>query len=344
MPLPLIDMKNIISASRRTDIPAFYPEWFIRRLKEGHVYVRKPYGGRIFRVSLESGDISCIVFWSKNIGPLLPEIGTIEKALPNLFFHFTITGIPKELEPDTPPLTDAVNDFIHLSKRSTPERLIWRFDPVCITDKISFEYYEELFTKIAGKLQGHCTTCYISFVQKYRKVLVNFERYSDHTLSDIGPEIQKEYASRLGAIAKKHGIRLHACCNDHLISETVYKGSCINGRTLSRVFDNPTMNSSPASTRKQCACTKSIDIGAYDTCPHGCMYCYANANKEKAQKSFQQIHADMNGLGFHVEGEIAADVVGAYRDTPLQDRSMELRSGEFLKSIESHEDIKSDDR
>jgi hypothetical protein len=294
-------MKNIISASRRTDIPAFYPEWFLRRLNEGFVYVRQPYGGRIFRVSLKSDDISCIVFWSKNVAPLLSGIEAVEKAVPNLFFHFTITGIPKDIERNTPPLANAVNDFIYLSQRYAPENLIWRFDPICITDKLPYEHYEELFSTIAGKLRGHCTTCYISFVQKYKKVLLNFEKHSDHALAEIDLETQKRYASRLGRIAEMSGIRLHACCNDHLISGMVHKGSCINSESLSRVFDDPSIKSPPGPTRKQCACTTSIDIGAYDTCPHGCLYCYANTNKEKAQQSFQRIHSEMNGLGFHVE-------------------------------------------
>jgi hypothetical protein len=299
----MIGMKNIISASRRTDVPAFYPEWFLHRLNEGFVYVRQPYGGRIFRVSLKPDAVHCIVLWSKNVAPLLPGIEAVEKMVPNLFFHFTITGIPKDIERDTPPISEAIQDYIYLSQRRSPEHLIWRFDPVCVTDKIPFEYYEELFSMIAGKLRGHCTTCYISFVQKYKKVLANFEKFSDHTLAEIDPETQKRYASRLGHRAEKSGIRIHACCNDHLLSGIVHKGSCINSQSLSRVFDDRSINSAPAPTRRQCACTKSIDIGAYDTCPHGCLYCYANTNKEKAEKSYQNIHPDMNGLGFHVEGE-----------------------------------------
>jgi DNA repair photolyase len=297
-------MKSIISASRRTDIPAFYPEWFLRRLNERFVYVRQPYGGRISRVSLKPDDISCITFWSKNFAPLISQLERVALITQNLFFHFTITGITKDVESGTPPLSEAVHDYIFLSKRYAPDHLIWRFDPICITDKLPFEHYEELFSKIAVKLHGHCSTCYISFVQKYKKVLIAFEKYCDHTLAEINLEMQKEYASRLGRIAEKNGIRLHACCNDHLISGTVLKGSCINSQSLSRVFDDRSINSSPAPTRNQCACTKSIDIGAYDTCPYGCLYCYANTNKEKAQKSFQYIHSDMNGLGFHVEEEM----------------------------------------
>jgi len=294
-------MKNIISASRRTDIPAFYPEWFMRRLNEGFAYVRQPYGGRIFRVSLKPDDMSCIVFWSKNFAPLIPHLERKESGTHHLFFHFTITGITKDIEGGTPPLSEAVNDFLYLSKRYGPERLIWRFDPICITNQLPFEYYEELFSTIAGELRGHCRTCYISFIQKYKKVLATFDKYSDHTLAEIEPEIQKRYASGLSQIAEKHGIRLHACCNDHLLSETLYKGSCINSQSLSLVFSDQSIESAPAPTRKQCACTKSLDIGAYDTCPHGCLYCYANANREKAQKSFPNMHPDMNGLGFHIE-------------------------------------------
>jgi len=291
----------LIALTSWTDIPAFYPEWFIHRLNEGFVYVRQPYGGRIFRVSLKPDDISCIVFWSKNFAPLISRIESVEKAARHLFFHFTMTGVPDDMESNTPPLAEVINDFIYLSRRYSPEYLIWRFDPICITNKLSFEYYVELFSEITGKLHGHGATCYISFVQKYKKVLANFEKFSGHTLTDIDLETQKEYASRLSRIAEKSGIRLYACCNDHLLSGTVQKGSCINSQALSRIFHDSSLKSLPGPTRKQCACSKSIDIGAYDTCPHGCLYCYANANREKADKAFQSIHADMNGLGFHVE-------------------------------------------
>lgn len=296
-------MRNIISASRRTDIPAFYTEWFINRLRQKEVYVRNPYGGQISRVSLDVGDIHSIVFWSKDFSPLLSRIEEIEEATGNLFFHFTITGIPEEIEQNTPPYKKAIDDFIYIAERYSPGHIIWRFDPICITDRLPFEYYEEIFSECADRLRGSCYVCYTSFMKRYKKALLNFEKYSDHRLPDINADVQNEYAGRLGRIAGKNGITLHACCNDHLLSESVYKGSCINSRELSVLFNDDSILSPPAPTRKECACTKSIDIGAYDTCPHGCLYCYANTDKEKAKITCRAMDMDMNGLGFHVEEE-----------------------------------------
>lgn len=302
-------LKHIISASRRTDIPAFYSEWFVRRLKTGVVYVKNPYGGQINKVSLNPEDICSIVFWSKNYSPLISRMNDIEETTKNLFFHFTITGIPEDIEQNTPPVGDAVNDYMYLARVYSPAHLVWRFDPICITDKLPFSFYEEMFTRIAERLEGGCIACYISFVRKYKKALVNFERYGDHVFIDVNEELRKDYARRLSRIADKHGIGLHACCNDYLLSESVHKGSCINGRELSRLFNDYSESSPAAPTRKECACSKSIDIGAYDTCPHGCLYCYANSDKEKSGAAFDKMDMSWNALGFNVDEEAADEVV-----------------------------------
>jgi hypothetical protein len=296
-------LKNIISASRRTDIPAFYSEWFIKRLKAGEVYVRHPYGGQIYRTSLKPNDIHCIVFWSKNFAPLISRIKEVENSTKNLFFHFTMTGITKEIEQYTPPYEDAINDFIYLSKRYSPYHLIWRFDPICITDKLPFDYFEEMFLKIAEKLHGNCNKCYISFVQTYNKALKNIVKYSDHRFIDIDTETQRDYAGRLSRIAEKNGIKLYACCNGHLLSDNVFKGSCINSADLSQLFNDPLIISPSSPTRKECACSKSIDIGSYDTCIHGCLYCYANSDKAKAKIALENMDMNWNALGFNVKEE-----------------------------------------
>lgn len=292
-------VRQIISASRRTDIPAFYPDWFVRRLRAGTVYVRNSYGGRVYEVSLKKENVHSVVFWSKNYSPLLSRLGEIEKTTQNLFFHFTITGIPKDIERNTPPLKEAVSDFIYLAKRYPPSRLVWRFDPVCITDKLPFDFYEETFSRIAEGLEGNCVRCYMSFVRKYRKVVVNFERYSNHVLIDVPEELQRRYAARLGKIAGGHGMVLYECCNDYLLSDSVHKGSCINGGELSALFNDYSLSSPATPTRRECACTKSRDIGSYDTCPHGCLYCYANTDRERSAEASKIMDENWNGLGFH---------------------------------------------
>ncbi len=300
-------MKNIISASRRTDIPAFYSEWFIQRLKAGEVYVKNPYGGQIYRVSLKADDMHCIVFWSKNFAPLISRIEEVENVTGNLFFHFTITGMPEDIESNTPHYKEAIKDLRYIAQRYSPGHVIWRFHPVCVTDKLPFEYFEEMFSECAEKLRGSCDKCYISFVQKYRKAISNFEKYSDHKLVDIDAQTQREYAIKLGGIASKNGIKLYACCNDYLLSDRVYKGSCINSMELAELFSDYLISTPVAPTRKECACTKSMDIGSYDTCPHGCLYCYANSDKEKSKALFENMEMGWNALGFNVDEGITVD-------------------------------------
>lgn len=294
-------MKNIISASRRTDIPAFYADWFTNRLKAGFVYVKNPYSGKVSHVSLKPSVLHSIFFCSKNYFPLIRKIKDVEKVTTNLFFHFTITGMPRELELSTPETSEAVKDFKWLSKRYSPRQVVWRFDPITITDKLDFEYFEESFRKTAGQLKGYSNQCYMSFVCPYNKTIKNFKRYTDQTLIDITPESKKIYAKRLSELAEGFGFRLYSCCNDALLSGKINKGQCINGAVLAEIFDDFEVNLKPTPTRDGCGCTKAVDIGSYDSCPHGCIYCYANTDKEKAME-FQRNHdPEWNGLGFNVD-------------------------------------------
>ncbi|HEX9135555.1 MAG TPA: DUF1848 family protein, partial [Nitrospirota bacterium] len=137
-------MPHVISASRRTDIPAFYADWFVNRLKAGSVRVQQPYTKKPICVSLKPEDVDAIVFWSKNYAPLLNKLEAIEETTKNLFFHFTITA-NRELEFNTPDYKNAIKDYIFINRRYSPEHIIWRYDPICVTDKLSFEIHEERF-------------------------------------------------------------------------------------------------------------------------------------------------------------------------------------------------------
>jgi hypothetical protein len=276
-------MQQVISASRRTDIPAFYSDWLLNRLAEGFCDVLHPYTKKLFRVSLKPEDVGAIVFWSKNYAPLLPKLDAVERITNNLFFHFTITG-NTDLELRVPDYREMVKDYIHIARRYLPDHIIWRFDPVCITDKLSYEMHEDRFAAIARLLKGNASSCIISFAHPYRKMMRNLERYTSHTLVPVSTEEQQAYATRLACCATKYGIRLLACCNDHLLSDAVGKARCIDGAKLSLLF-GAALDTRSAASRKECGCTRSIDIGAYDTCGHGCLYCYANTDQDKASRA-----------------------------------------------------------
>jgi hypothetical protein len=285
---------QIISASRRTDIPAFYSDWLLNRLAAGICDVLHPYTKKWFRVPLRPEDISAIVFWSKNYAPLLPKLDQIDRTTKNLFFHFTITG-NTDLELRVPDFRETVKDYLYLTKRYSPDHIVWRFDPLSITDKLSFEVHEERFAAIAGLLKGHTSRCIISYAHPYRKMTRNLEKYTSHRLLELSKEEQQRYAERLARRADAYGIRLSSCCNDHLLSDRIDKARCIDGAMLSLLFRTP-LDTRAAASRKECGCTKSVDIGAYDTCGHGCMYCYANTDQEKASRACQEFEPDALSL------------------------------------------------
>ncbi len=294
-------MPQVISASRRTDIPAFYAEWFIRRLSAGSVIVQQPYSGRYSAVSLAPGDVAAFVFWSKNYASLLSRLEQVERVSKSLFFHFTITG-NRDLELAVPDPRDAIRDFLYLSHRYSSAQITWRFDPLCITDKLTYEIHEERFRLCAEQLQGAAERCIISFVHPYKKVLVNMAKQGDHRLADISPLQKRQYALRLAVWAEHFGIRLLSCCNDFLLCGSIGKAACIDGKYLSGLFGSD-FDMRPASIRKECACTRSIDIGAYDTCAHGCLYCYANADKDRARAAVLRHDPAWNALNGNIPGE-----------------------------------------
>jgi hypothetical protein len=294
-------MANVISASRRTDIPAFYSAWFVQRLKEGFAAIQQPYSGKICRVSLRREDVSAIVFWSKNYAPLIEKLEVIERTTKNLFFHFTITAA-QELEPGVPDYRDAIRDYLYLVKRYSAQHIVWRFDPLCITDKLPFEVYRERFVRCVELLNRHAPRCIISFVHPYKKVISNFKKHSDHNLVDLSTGQKSEYASILADIAEQYGIHLFACCNDYLLGDTIDKAVCIDGEFLSLLFHS-SIDTRRVSTRLECACSKSIDIGAYDTCAHGCIYCYANSNRERGKSAISLHKPEWNSLCMNITDE-----------------------------------------
>lgn len=294
-------MKQIISASRRTDIPAFFTPWFIKRLEEGSVLVRNPYSGKVSEVSLRPEAVHSIVLWSKDFRPLLKRIEEVERHARNLFFHFTITGVPEALERHTPEEREAVEDFRFISRRYPPANIIWRFDPIVLTDRLPFEAYEDSFGRLAGMLKGFAAECYFSFMEPYKKVLRNFEKYSGHRLLEPTVEEKKRYSTRLSAIAKRSGLRLSACCNEYLVGEDIEKARCIDAERLAGLFGDMDVSTKPAPTREGCGCARAVDIGSYDTCAHGCLYCYANSDKERAKSFLKGFDPEQKGLGFDME-------------------------------------------
>lgn len=292
-------MSRIISVSRRTDIPAFYGDWFVNRLNDGFAGYVNPFGEQKYIASLKPEDIVCFVFWSKNFKPFLEKLMIIEDMGYKFYFNYAITGLPKILECNVEKET-AIGALKELSRAYSPEHINWRYDPIIISDITDYDFHIKNFEALASELEGYVERCYFSYAVQYGKVKSNFDKFQrEHGLKITDPDtsFRIKLANELAGIAHEHGIKMLSCCGDYLLSPKIGKAHCVDGKLIEELFHKRfTHDRKP--TRKECGCTESVDIGAYDTCPHGCVYCYANVNKEIAYPRFQNHDKNAAFLGY----------------------------------------------
>lgn len=263
----------ILSASRRTDIPAFFSEWFYNRIKEGFFLVRNPMNAhQVSRVNIKPDVVDCIVFWSKNPEPMLARLDELEAY--KYYFQYTITGYGKELEPHVPDLPELIDTFQKLSEKIGPDRVIWRYDPIIFSEEYTTEYHLERFKEIAEKLNGFTKKCVISFVDIYTsKNLNNMKQIHYKELS--GEEIN-QFAKGLADIARDNGMAVGTCAEKIDLSFCGIKhNSCIDKNLIESIVGYE-LKVGLDGQRGECRCVKCDDMGAFDTCLHGCKYCYAN--------------------------------------------------------------------
>lgn len=298
-------MKKVISVSRRTDIPAFYGEWFMKRLSAGRAGYVNPYGGQRYLVSLKQEDVICFVFWSKNFLPFIDKLKIIKELGYNFYFNYTITGLPRvfEHEVETQVSIDALKQ---LKELYSPRHINWRYDPIVLSSRTPYEFHVENFERMASELQGYVERCYFSYAIQYGKVKRNFEQFEKtQGISMIDPDVitRKQLADQLARIAHRYGITMYTCCGDMLVNEKIKKAHCVDGDIIEELF-HPNLELKPIPTRKGCGCTISTDIGTYDTCPHGCIYCYANINKQKADLTRRSHDLNSAFLGYTEEESV----------------------------------------
>ena len=293
-------MKRIISVSRRTDIPAFYGDWFMSRLKDGFAGVVHPFGGKKYIVSLKTQDVVCFVFWSKNFKPFLENLKIIDSLGYKFYFNYTVTGLPQVFESNVEKQA-AIETLKELSRMYSTQHINWRFDPIIISSACDRDYYIKAFEGLASRFEGVVERCYFSFVIKYGKVVRNFEKLAKQTgvrVIDKRNNFKIELANELVSIAERFGIQMFSCCGDYLVGEKIKKAHCVDGGIIEELFFPEGFSYSTKPTRKECGCTESTDIGTYDTCPHGCVYCYANVNKKKAFKAAGKLEPSSAFLGY----------------------------------------------
>ena len=271
----------ILSVSRRTDIPAFYSEWFFNRIKEGFVYVRNPLNVHLVsQISLDPKLIDCIVFWSKNPKPMLHRLSELEKYM--YYFQYTINPYDTSIESRVPKKHNVIDTFRELSETIGPKRVIWRYDPVLFTSTMDMNYHVQYFEEIAKRLEGFTDTCIISFVDLYKKTQRNLKGTTARELSF--PEIIN-LATQLVIIAHKHGMKIQTCAEEIALEKYgIVHGKCIDNVLIEDLLGMKLVVSKDKNQREECGCVQSIDIGEYNTCLHGCKYCYANFDNVAVEK------------------------------------------------------------
>lgn len=283
-----IRKSDIISVSRRTDIPAFYGEWFVDKLKKGVVGFINPFNRKISYVSLKKDDVKYFVFWSKNFISFTPYLKWIKERGFNFYFNYTINNYSAFFEKNLPDTKMLIDNLKLLSKEYSPISINWRYDPIVICDKMDFDFHKKNFEFLAKNLSGYVKRCYFSYVTVYPKVRKSFGKLDSKVeLFDISDEMRISFANELASIAENYEIKLYSCCADYLVLGKINKGSCIDNNVLKELFDESKVYKEHP-TRKECHCVESIDIGVYNSCMHNCIYCYANDQSDK-RKAFKDV-------------------------------------------------------
>lgn len=271
----------ILSVSRRTDIPAFYSDWFINRLREEVVWVRNPMNYHsISQINLTPNVVDCIVFWSKNPQPMFKYLDEIDRKY-KFYFQYTLNAYEKDMEPYLPDLDVRLENFIFLAKKYGKERVIWRYDPIIITPKYNIDWHIDKFEYIATKLKNYTNACVFSFLDIYDKIKNNLSKLG---IQEITNNLMIEISKKLKIIADKNKIELRTCSEDiDLLDLGIKKSCCIDPNLISEIIGCKIKASKDKNQRASCGCVESIDIGQYNTCRHGCIYCYANYSKESVK-------------------------------------------------------------
>ena len=294
----------IINTGQRTDIPAFYAEWFANRLKEGFVCVRNPYyPEQVSRYRLDPSVVDCIGFCTKNPAPMFRYMDLLKDY--GQYWFVTITPYGRDIEPNVKDKHQVLDDFKKLSGIVGVDSTGWRFDPIFITDKYPEEYHLRAFEKMATALDGYTKTAVISFIDLYPKVKRNFPEAREVTKEErlsLGREMVK--------IAAAHGMTLKPCAEgDDLAPFGADCGGCMRIGDYEKAIGKRLNAPKKKGARAECACYLSCDIGAYNTCRHLCKYCYANAEPARVLAQ-SRLHDPKSPflIGGFKQGDVIRDV------------------------------------
>lgn len=308
----------IVSASRRTDIPACYAPWLARRLQEGYALVRHPHDRRILtRVPLTSDVVDGLVLWTKHAAPLLPYLGALD-AFP-YYVQYTVTPYGEALEPELPDVWQTrIPALRRLAESIGASRIVWRYDPIILTRTYTIEWHIAQFERMAAQLAPYCRKCTFSFVDLYDSTLRNM---AGTGIRAILPDEIRRLAASFAGIAAHYGLSLDTCCEAiDLSAYGIGHAACVDRAILEKIGGYPLTVSAAKRQRSGCRCMQSTDIGAYGTCVNGCLYCYANADAASARRLHAQ-HDPASPLLFGIpeEGDIIRPMKAeSYRDGQMR--------------------------
>lgn len=271
----------ILNVSGRTDIIAFYSEWFMKRYEEGFIDVRNPfYPKMISRISFDNVD--AILFCTKNPMPILKDIKKIKKPI---LFHVTLTAYKNDIEPNVPPKGEVIKAVQELSRLIGKDNLVIRYDPVFISDKYSLDYHVKAFDKLCRLLEGYVSKILISFIDDYKNVrknekILNFRKFTENDYKVIGESFSKS--------AREHGLVVHTCFEDRDLTEYGFvKDECLSVELAYKLTGKIFKEKWKARKERKCNCVAMVDVGEYNSCKHYCKYCYANFDEKLVKDKFR---------------------------------------------------------
>lgn len=273
----------ILSVSRRTDIPNYYSEWFINRIKEGFLYVRNPMNAhQISKINLSPDVVDCIVFWTKNPTKMINQLDYLKEYV--YYFQFTLTGYGKDIEPNIPnKRKELIKVFKELSQKIGKEKVIWRYDPILVNKKYTVEYHLRAFEEIANSLSDYTEKVVISFVDLYAKTQRNTMGLE---IEKLMPDDMFSLVRRMVEIASKNKLIVETCAEEINFKDIgISHGSCIDKKLIERLLGCKIIGEKDKNQRGECRCLESVEVGTYNTCLNGCRYCYANFSDEKVKEN-----------------------------------------------------------
>ncbi len=270
----------ILNVSGRTDIVAFYTDWFMKRYHEGFVDVRNPFNPKLVS-RIDFSDVDAILFCTKNPIPILNKINEINKPI---IFHVTLTPYKKDIEPNVPPKGEIVEAVKKLSKINGKDNLVIRYDPVFISAKYTLDYHIRAFENLCSLLDGYVSKILISFLDDYKNVrknekVLNFKELEESDYKAIG--------ENFSASALKHHMIVHTCFEDRDLTEYGFsKDECLSHELAYKLTGKVYKKEWKARKEGKCHCVQMVDIGVYNSCKHFCKYCYANYDEKQVQDNF----------------------------------------------------------